>query len=108
MAPETLRPKPQRGGAGAAQDGRDASQYKLWRTLVYTRRAAWPRPPARSAHTSLEPIGAIVQDEVGPRRRALAASRAWRSSASAERAGCALVPVLRFAARRLQFWAATQ
>ena len=51
-----------RGGAGAAQDGRDASQYKLWRTLVSTRRAAWPAA-ARSAHTkSLEPIGAIVQD----------------------------------------------
>ena len=29
-------------------------------------------------------------------------------SASAERAGCVLVPFLRFAARRLQFWAAAQ
>ena len=69
-----LWPQMQGGAAGAAQYGRAASQYKLWRTLVYTRRAAL-RPPARSAHKSLEPTRLKYSGLVGPRRISLAESR---------------------------------
>ena len=99
----------QRGGAGAAQSWRDASQNKLWRSWCTRDGQLGRGAPARSAHKSQEPIGAIAQDSSAragePSRRAVARDP---SQVPSVRVRGRWAAGGQFWACRRQFWAATQ